>query len=969
MIRVLLWKEYRQQRSIWLTLAVLAILVWVALLGILGTNNSLQAGWLIAGITVAVFGLVSGALLTALEKEEGTSAFLDDLAGRRWRVWTIKLFAGFFFTSLLGLPLFALAAGAHMPHGDGEEPIALLMTLLGFEALIWGFLGGALCPSVLTGALAGLGLMALSYLLVLPLMALGPLLGLPTNDSTQAALLFKAIPDLAALAVARSKYCRTDWQRNPRRLSRAWLRLLIGWQVILWLAYRQGKWILYSAIGSTLLVGCLPGPLAVSVWPIWVMALGMACGLAVFCADQKSGHGFWAAQRMPLGRIWFTKVAAWGAVLAILSSIAWSMTALNISLSTLATSSTKSDVAGLQSKSLAVTQWWQGRLFPGLSPAMAGAFLAAYGFCFGLLFGLVVRRPVLALLLTALMTPLVVALWVPSLLIGDVVAWHVFVAPVLALTTTFFLMRPWTEGRLLSRGVIALLVSASLLMASSMAASFWYRAAAIPSIGEPFDVSTFKASFASRRNLAAGSLLERAESEMRLSVIDAQKQMDRPLEGRDGQQLTAQLGALLNKRWETKDHDLGNCLDKIFAGSWAQDAQKAASIPDGVLRSALLATNTFGEEWENGIELELIFLLRALQLQERGEAQEALNQIDTALAICRLRERDAPALTYSKVSNIDSMLILHQAFYRWLMAIPPDRALLQAAQGVLKRHELLHPDPARSIESEYLLEFVDNPAATQFNELQKLALFAPWERERRRRIVNLMTQAAIATVNAFPLPDVPTALQGIPGLERLNPLPVIFSRRNVPGDALTIDEWSTWIMEQAPLTYARYWNVRSAYALATQRLRAAQTAVAVRLYQEDHGRLPAQIQDLVPTYLAKIPIDPFTNAPLAYSIEEREEVLVPLCLASAWGFMSMPDGLGPLQVASTLHSRYITLFSTPDVPAGGPPSGFGLSGGVAGPPLGEVPVADELVPLPPLAPQAVIGSGLAAYTVPFRRSK
>ena len=48
--------------------------------------------------------------------------------------------------------------------------------------------------------------------------------------------------------------------------------------------------------------------------------------------------------------------------------------------------------------------------------------------------------------------------------------------------------------------------------------------------------------------------------------------------------------------------------------------------------------------------------------------------------------------------------------------------------------------------------------------------------------------------------------------------------------------------------------------------RAAATALAIRLYQQDHGRRPAKLAGLVPDYLPAVPVDPFskTNAPLAY---------------------------------------------------------------------------------------------------------
>ncbi len=48
--------------------------------------------------------------------------------------------------------------------------------------------------------------------------------------------------------------------------------------------------------------------------------------------------------------------------------------------------------------------------------------------------------------------------------------------------------------------------------------------------------------------------------------------------------------------------------------------------------------------------------------------------------------------------------------------------------------------------------------------------------------------------------------------------------------------------------------------------RAAATALAIRLYEADHGARPAALADLAPDYLPAVPLDPFTpgSAPLRY---------------------------------------------------------------------------------------------------------
>jgi len=43
-----------------------------------------------------------------------------------------------------------------------------------------------------------------------------------------------------------------------------------------------------------------------------------------------------------------------------------------------------------------------------------------------------------------------------------------------------------------------------------------------------------------------------------------------------------------------------------------------------------------------------------------------------------------------------------------------------------------------------------------------------------------------------------------------------------------------------------------------------QTDLAIRLFQDEHGHLPRNLSDLLPTYLPSIPIDPYSGQPLKY---------------------------------------------------------------------------------------------------------
>jgi hypothetical protein len=103
----LCWKEWREHRLIWLTVAVLAVVVVVGMyltLAPLGAQSlrqdpGLQHVLLSAVLILAVaYGLVCGGMMFAGEREAGTLTFLEVLAGQRFLIWRTKLAVGVVLT-------------------------------------------------------------------------------------------------------------------------------------------------------------------------------------------------------------------------------------------------------------------------------------------------------------------------------------------------------------------------------------------------------------------------------------------------------------------------------------------------------------------------------------------------------------------------------------------------------------------------------------------------------------------------------------------------------------------------------------------------------------------------------------------------------------------------------------------------------------------------------------------------------
>ena len=56
---------------------------------------------------------------------------------------------------------------------------------------------------------------------------------------------------------------------------------------------------------------------------------------------------------------------------------------------------------------------------------------------------------------------------------------------------------------------------------------------------------------------------------------------------------------------------------------------------------------------------------------------------------------------------------------------------------------------------------------------------------------------------------------------------------------------------------------------ARWRVDATRQAVAVALYRLEEGKSAGQLQDLVPKYLASLPIDPYAGQPYRYGVDMR----------------------------------------------------------------------------------------------------
>lgn len=121
-------------------------------------------------------------------------------------------------------------------------------------------------------------------------------------------------------------------------------------------------------------------------------------------------------------------------------------------------------------------------------------------------------------------------------------------------------------------------------------------------------------------------------------------------------------------------------------------------------------------------------------------------------------------------------------------------------------------------------------------------------------------------------------IEGCAVVERLGDICVAVASENPRAERGRLSKWefdeNVGVVERLSTTARRMvWGGESALDLQAARFvqrRLAATALAIRLFQIDHGRRPERLDELVPDYLPTVPIDPFRSdaGPIGYRLEK-----------------------------------------------------------------------------------------------------
>lgn len=860
MIRALVWKEYREHRSVWLTMALVAFAALVGMAQLMGVDHSpggISASqeklYVVALSWAWLYGMVCGSMLLAGEREAETLPFLDMLPPGRLRLWAVKFLIG--VALLIGqvIVLVSIAAGIQLVVGTTEIVVALLALLFaGIFGFGWGLFFSATGSSVLNViglALVGqiLGAVASFFLLFLPLSILMQMLfSVPISPSLQNVLQTLCLVALIPITLVGSvwRFTRPDRQRG--RINVPLKRPVsgrTGWRSMVWLIWRQARGLALGSAIFGLLAGLLLPLGGLTVWPSASLILGVVWGLGVFADEQRQGcFRFLADQRLPLRPFWWTKVGVRAVFLAGICLLVL-LPGLVIELV----------------RAINHPDPYQGKgylLSRIFGPALLTAFdqpwlfltlCPVYGFCVGVLAGLVCRKSLVTGAVAFSVTCFLILAWVPSLPTGGLHGWQLWALPLLFLLVSRLLLRPWAAGRLGSRGPILTLAAVATVSVLWVAGNLGYRAREIPLVPQKYDLAAFTRSMPPPDKNPGGEDLRSACARLTGADFNSYGGSLQPLFPRGATNYVGQAQEVVQRGWPGGNPELGRWLDTQFEDEWYQMVKRAADQPPGIMeRPVDLTVLSQPRTLEPAKTIAALLAARGLQRQAAGDPADFVDQLRLGLNLARNLRRQSIFVTVYTSWVIERTLF--QGLERWLENLEDHPDLLRGALRQLLEHEAALPiDFTENVLAEYLVAMQSLNRAEELltlhssrsEEVQVVARGVaflwqvPWEKTRLERLVRMAYEGE---------PD-----QALKARMR-SPLALTF---------LVIHRGMS----------------REGVNLAQARLRAAILQVALRLYQAENSRPAESLNALVPCYLPAVPRDSFTGRPFNYRIARREWIL------------------------------------------------------------------------------------------------
>lgn len=906
MVQAIVWKEFREQGLIGLTLIVLGsgVLVAAAVLSdppAAGVSSSdplrfLGAGRLATLLLAVTAGTVCGGALFAAEREAGTLGFLEALPVSRWDIWLGKLAAGAALVVCQVVPLLGLGAALGLVESGR---VGLQLGLSALHAFVWGVYGSTVARTTLGSVgvaipAAVLAAFAYAFPIVLLFHYPGSTLIRPEGWLLLLTLMFSTPVALSAFAFTRQDRDRSADDRSaavpmglvaadparppaaPPAAPSVRRGPRLGLKALVWLSARQ--LLLPGLVGSAFALGfglvlLVPVVQPVLAWPPLALAAGVLAGVTLFADEQAHGSArFWGERRLPVGRAWGVKLLVHAAFAA------WLLVLLALPIVVQAVAAGR-DVVRPDTPLAAA---FRSRLFESAHlGGEAWKYLlvpAVYGFVAGHLCGLLFRKAVVATGVAGVVGGTAAAAWGPSLLAGGVHHWQLWLPVVAAVVTARLLMRPWAADRVMTRAPLTLLGGGVAAAVVVIAAGLGYRAVEVPDDPAGEDDQVYVQGLPTYDANVAGRDFRSAAEQFGL-VAYPNPDSNRPESaGPPVGPNEVRLEQLPVGGLGENDEPFIAWLDKLYAArpagaagqaSWHAAAAEAARKPTGLFEPPLTAGSARGvSTMEYGRRMGLAVAAHGLRRQRQGDPGAFVDDLRTALALGRNFRNGSgvPALR----NGLSVGRAAFAAVDPWLRQLDGRPDLVREALGVVLEDErsvltrrlpdgTVLPAEVPAADGHVPFDPVPHLLAERFVVRDLLKAPGQWLADQltpagREREVNVPVADLIAFGWATPWEKERTrrlvglspdrrAAAGLPGLARGRPGAAYVVRAPNPED----------LAEQDRL-------FRAARRGATLKL-------AVRVYQAEHdGNPPADLAALVPDYLPAVPTDPYSDAPFKYRV-------------------------------------------------------------------------------------------------------
>jgi hypothetical protein len=846
----LIWKEYRVQRSFWISVAVVALLGQLLVWQMLPGSYVHRPDWLfgIALTLPALFALGSAASLFAGEREDGTFEQLRILAIPAGRVLLSKLgFAALATLGMLGV-LWAIAFQFSRGQMPGDEFHCSLWVISGIaciEALAWGLFFSLITRRALTAALLAAGAIFLSFPLIrlVVLVVELPVVEPPPFRLSQTMQILTptfiaARHALAACVLMLDTVIALNWVLDrPQLIRRAAAvavprpRLVSPLSRLVWQEARQAARtiavLLVLAFVVLVVIGSVTaGPRGFDLgFALFVCVfLSAVMGTCVFLAEQEGKQfRFFADHGIGPRDVWWSKHIVWFTV-SLLASI----------------------FVGLVVEFSSAGVFWTERFRIPLDRAILILLMLVVGYCSGQLASILVPRGLVAGFVAILLTFLV-GMWMVLMIgLGIDLWWSAAPIPVVLLLATRVRVGDWLLERNTLRAWGRFAAVLGLPLAALVAGVAAHRVFEIPATGPGFDPQEV---------VRPATLQEKETAELYRQAITNLKPYkgvgivrlddpDPPL-ARDG----------WNKSTEAERHWL--TANEAALGLTVRTSQHETCVfrePANTLPTDSLQTEIKTRE------LAWLLALDARRLEADGELDAALDRYRAMLRLARHVANRATTSQWQIGTLIEALAF--DRLRQWAACPDQSSERIRTAIDELRKHGQAFTVGTEVLKADYVVNHrlltVDSAelVAAMGSENSDLLLLMnrsmPWERARSYRLLDALT--------AIDLRELSMVEQDMAAARKL-----FVSQASLAAGVVEY-KYLAEAIRNTPLVGLAYSRNAVLPRMVVERemlLRATQTVLLLKTWQVEHGSLPKTLAELGDEY-ARIRIDPYTGTPFAY---------------------------------------------------------------------------------------------------------